>query len=79
MFLLTLFVLTLLLKRVSKESGDKNSVRLGTVLEWETDNTGGRSKVTAEVRPSGTMMELGAPNISPHTHTQRCDGVGVGG
>lgn len=41
MFLLTLFVLTLLLRRVSKESGDKNSVRLGTVLGWETDNTGG--------------------------------------
>ena len=34
--------------------------------------------MTAEARPTGTMMELGAPNIAPHTHTQRCDGVGVG-
>ena len=43
MFLLTLFVLILLLHRVSKQSGDKNSVRLGTVLEWETENMGGHS------------------------------------
>ena len=31
------------------------------------------------VMPPPKMMELGAPNISPYTHTQRCDGVGVGG
>lgn len=43
MFLLTMFVLTLLLSRVNIESGDKNSVRLGTVLEQETDNTGDHS------------------------------------
>ena len=48
MFLLTMFVLTLLLSRVNIEFGDKNSVRLGTVLEWETDNTGDHSLATGQ-------------------------------
>ena len=51
MFLLTMFVLTLLLSRVNTEFGDKNSVRLGTVLERETDNTGNHSLATGQAAP----------------------------